>query len=133
MNYFQILGVGFGIVALLKPFYMHVLPWDENKFIAETYTEERPNWILPIAIMGLVLVCYTWYKELTTEIRYSLIITIMFSLTAIKAVFFIFDYSKFQKWVAGLLIKNKGKNVVIVDVFAGIFGLVLIAASFFLL
>lgn len=133
MNYFQILGVGFGLVAFLKPFYMHVIPWDENKFIAKTYTVKKPVWILPVAIMGLVLVGFTWYKELTTEIRYSMVITIMFSLTVIKALFFIFDYSKFQKWVAGMLSNDKGRKVVIVDIIAGIFGLVLISASIILL
>lgn len=133
MNYFQILGVGFGLAAFLKPFYMHVIPWDENKFIAKAYTEKRPGWIIPVAILGLTLVGFTWYKELTTEIRYSLVITIMFSLTAIKAIYFIFDYQKFQKWVAGMLSKDKGKKVVIVDIFAGVFGLLLITASVLLL
>lgn len=85
MNYFQILGIGFGLIAFLKPFYMHVIPWDENKFIAKAYSEKRPGWIIPVAVLGLLLVGFTWYKELTTDIRYSLIITIMFSLTAIKA------------------------------------------------
>lgn len=133
MNYFQILGIGFGLTALLKPFYMHVIPWDENKFIAKAYTEKRPGWIIPVAVFGLLLVGFTWYKEITTDIRYSLVVTIMFSLTAVKAIFFIFDYQKFQKWVAGMLSKDKGRRVVIVDIFAGIFGLALIAASVLLL
>lgn len=129
MNYFQILGMGFGLAAFLKPFYMHLIPWDENKFIAKAYTKKRPGWIIPVAILGLAMVGFTWYKELTTDVRYSLIITIMFSLTAIKAIFFIFDYQKFQKWVANMLSKDKGKKVVIVDVFAGIFGLLMITTS----
>lgn len=133
MNYFQILGIGFGLVAFLKPFYMHVLPWDENRFIARAYSPKRPAWVIPVAIFGLLLVGFTWYKELTTEIRYSIVITLLFSLTAIKAIFFIFDYQKFQKWVAGLLRSEKGKKVVIVDIFAGLFGLALIVASIVLL
>jgi hypothetical protein len=133
MNYFQILGIGFGLIAFLKPIYMHVLPWDENSFIAKAYSQKRPSWVIPVAIFGLLLVGFTWYKELTTEIRYSIVITIMFSLTAIKAIFFIFDYQKFQKWVAGLLRSEKGKKVVIVDIFAGLFGLALIVASIVLL
>lgn len=133
MNYFQILGIGFGLIAFLKPFYMHVIPWDENKFIAKAYSEKRPGWIIPVAVLGLLLVGFTWYKELTTDIRYSLIITIMFSLTAIKAIFFIFDYQKFQKWVAGMLSKDKGEKVVVVDIFAGLFGLALIVASVLIL
>ncbi len=26
MNYFKVLGIGFGLIAFLKPFYMHLLP-----------------------------------------------------------------------------------------------------------
>lgn len=133
MNYFQIIGIVFGLAAFLKPFYMHVIPWNENKFIAKAYTEKRPGWVMPVALTGLVLIGFTWYQELSTEIRYSMIISILFSLSAIKAIFFIFDYSKFQRWVTGLLSKDKGINVVIVDVFAGIFGFVLITASVILL
>ena len=133
MNYFQIIGIAFGLAAFLKPFYMHVIPWDENKFIAKTYTEKRPGWVMPLALAGLTLIGFTWYQEFSTEIRYSMIISILFSLSAIKAIFFIFNYSKFQRWVTSLLNKDKGINVVIVDVFAGIFGFVLISASVILL
>ena len=129
MNYFQILGIGFGFIAFLKPFYMHVLPWDENKFIAKAYTKKRPKWIVPIAIIGLLFVGFTWYMELTTNIKYSIIITIMFSLTAVKAILFIFDYKKFYNWLDGMLRKDKGKKIVLVDIYAGLFGLALIILS----
>ncbi len=129
MNYFKILGIGFGLIAFLKPFYMHLLPWDENKFIAKTYTEKRPGWIVWVALIGLALVGFTWYMELTTSIRYSLIITIMFSLTAVKAILFIFDYRKFYTWVAGMLNKDKGRKIILVDIFAGLFGLAMIILS----
>jgi hypothetical protein len=42
MNYFKVLGIVFGLAALLKPFYMHLLPWDENQFIEKFYSEKRP-------------------------------------------------------------------------------------------
>ncbi|MCZ7602479.1 MAG: hypothetical protein QY331_15485 [Melioribacteraceae bacterium] len=129
MNYFKILGVVFGLMALLKPFYMHLVPWDENKFIAKAYTKKRPRWIVPIAIIGLVLVAFTWYKELTTQIEYSYIISILFSLTAIKALFFIMDYEKFQKWVSGMLSRNHGKKIIVIDILVGIFGLAVIILS----
>ncbi|MFW5792963.1 MAG: hypothetical protein ACOCWC_01665 [Bacteroidota bacterium] len=133
MNYFQILGLGFGLAAFLKPFYMHLLPWDENRFIAKTYSGKRPKWIPFVALIGLALVGFTWYMELTTDIKYSVIISVMFSLTAIKAIFFIFNYQKFQKWVADMLSKNNGKKIVAVDVLAGVFGLVLMVLSVILL
>lgn len=129
MNYFKILGVVFGLMALLKPFYMHLLPWDENKFIAKAYTKKRPKWIVPVAIFGLALVAFTWYKELTTQIEYSYIISILFSLTAIKALFFIMDYEKFQKWVSGMLSQNHGKKIIVIDILVGIFGLAIIILS----
>lgn len=129
MNYFKVLGIVFGLMALLKPFYMHLIPWNENKFIAKAYTKKRPKWILPVAIVGLVLVTFTWYKELTTQIEYSYIISILFSLTAVKALFFILDYEKFQKWVAGMLSHNEGKKIVLIDIFVGIFGVAVIILS----
>lgn len=129
MNYFKILGITFGLIAFLKPFYMHLLPWDENRFIAKTYTEKRPGWIIWVALAGLVLVGLTWYMELTTSIEYSWIVTIMFSLTAVKAILFIFNYRKFYQWVAGMLNKDKGRKIVVVDIFAGLFGLAMIVLS----
>jgi len=129
MNYFKVLGIVFGLAAMLKPFYMHLIPWDENKYIAKAYTKKRPNWVVPVAIVGLMLVGFTWYKELTTEVPYSMVITTIFSLTAIKAIFFIFDYQKFQQWVAGMLAKDHGKKIVLVDILAGILGLIVFVAS----
>jgi hypothetical protein len=52
MNYFKALGIIFGLAAMLKPFYMHLLPWDENTFIENFYREKRPAWIVPIALAG---------------------------------------------------------------------------------
>ena len=132
MNYFKVLGIIFGLVAALKPFYIHLLPYDENKLLEKAYSSQRPKWVVPTGILGLLLVVFTWYKELTMDIQYSMILTIIFSLTAIKAFFFIFDYQKFQKWVAGMLAKNKGKKIVVLDIFVGILGLVVIITSWLL-
>ncbi len=129
MNFFKILGIVFGLIAMLKPVYMHLIPWDENKYIAKAYSEKRPRWIVPVAIIGLLLVALVWYLELTTDVPYSLIITIIFSLTAIKALFFIFDYQKFQKWIAGMLAEKKGRKIVWIDIVAGLLGLIIIIAS----
>lgn len=132
MNYFKTLGLLFGLAAMLKPFYMHILPWDENRFLSKTYASKRPAWVIPVAIAGLLLVAFTWYKELTTNIRYSIIISLIFSLTAIKALMFVFDYQKFQKWVAGMLSRNKGRQVVMVDLIAGLLGLAVVITSLFI-
>jgi len=129
MNYFKTLGIIFGLIAFLKPLYMHILPWDENRFLEKAYTEKRPSWIVPVAITGLLLVCFTWYMELTTDIPYSMVITVMFSLTAVKGLILLFDYRKFYQWVAGMLSKDKGRKIILVDILAGIFGLIMIVFS----
>ncbi len=129
MNYFEILGISFGLLAFLKPFYMHILPWDEMKGIEKAYAEKRPTWVVPTAIAGILLVAFTWYKEVTTAIPYSILITLLFSLTLVKAVFFLFDYKKFQQWVSGMLNREKGKQIILVDIGASAFGLLLIVVS----
>ncbi len=129
MNYFRVLGIVFGLAAMLKPLYMHLIPWDENKYIAKAYSKKRPKWIVPVAILGLLLVAFTWYKELSTDVAYSMVITIIFSLTAIKAIMFIFDYEKFQKWVAGMLAEKKGRKIIWIDIAVGVFGLIVFVTS----
>ncbi len=129
MNYFQILGLIFGLAALLKPFYMHFLLKEGNQFIAKAYTEKRPEWIVPVAVIGLSLVAFTWYKELTTNIPFSIIITILFSLTAIKAVYFLMNYSAFQKWVVDMLGNDDGKKITVLNILTGLFGLIVIVIS----
>ncbi len=131
MNYFKVLGLVFGMAAFLKPVYMHLLPWDENKFIAKAYSSKRPAWIIPVAVIGLLLVALTWYMHLTAGIPYSLILTILFSLTALKAITLLFDYQTFHKWVAGMLAKDKGRKIVLIDIAASIFGLALILLAVF--
>ena len=131
VNYFRILGIVFGLAALLKPVYMHILPWDENAFIAGTYRKERPAWIVPVAIGGLLLVGLTWYMHFTAGVRYSIILTIIFSLTALKAIALIFDYQRFYEWVAGMLSRDGGREIVLVDVAAGAFGLVIVLLAIF--
>lgn len=132
MNYFQILGLIFGLLALLKPLYMHIIPWDENRFIAKTYSEKRPAWILPVAVLGLLLVCFTWFMELTTLVPYSMIITVLFSLTAIKGLTLLFNYEKFHSFVSGMLSKDRGKDIILIDALVGVFGLIVVIISLYL-
>jgi len=132
MNYFKVLGIVFGLAAFLKPFYMHLLPWDENSFIERFYTEERPPYIVAIALMGLALVALTWYFHFILGVANSIYMTVLFSLTAIKALVLLLDYQKFQKTVATMLRKDKGRGVVLVDIGASVIGLVILIVTFIL-
>lgn len=131
MNYFKVLGIVFGLAAFLKPFYMHILPWDEKSFIEKFYSEKRPPYIVVIALLGLGLIALTWYKHFTLNIANSIYLTILFSLTAVKALFLLLDYQKFQKTVAAMLSKDKGRGIVLIDIGASIIGLIILAATFY--
>ncbi len=132
MNYFKALGIIFGLLALLKPFYMHLLPWDENRFLEKFYSEKRPPWIIPIALFGLALIALTWYLHFTLDIAHSIYISVLFSLTGLKALTFIFDYNSFQKAVARMLRKDRGRNIVMIDIGVAVFGLIILVATFIL-
>ncbi len=126
MNYFKVLGLVFGLAAALKPIYMHLLPWDEHAFIAKAYARSRPAWIVPVALFGLGLVALTWYMHFTAGIAYSLILTVVFSLTALKGIMLLFDYERFHALVAGMLAKDRGRSVVLVDIGAGVVGIAIV-------
>ena len=132
MNYFKVLGIIFGLAAFLKPFYMHLLPWDENSFIEKFYSEKRPPYIIVIALLGLVLVALTWYFHFTLDVANSIYITVLFSLTAIKALVLLLDYQKFQKTVAAMLSRDRGRGVVLIDIGASVFGLIILIVTFIL-
>ncbi len=132
MNYFKVLGIIFGLAAFLKPFYMHLLPWDENSFIEKFYTEKRPPYIVVIALLGLALVVLTWYFHFTLGIANSIYMTVLFSLTAIKALVLLLDYQKFQKTVAAMLRKDRGREIILVDIGASVIGLIILIAAFYL-
>ncbi len=59
MNYLKVLGIILGLVAFLKLFYMHLLPWDENGFIEKFFSEERPPYIVVIALLGFPISHYS--------------------------------------------------------------------------
>lgn len=129
MSYFKILGLVFGLATFLKPFYMHILPWDENAFIEKAYSEKRPGWIIWVSIIGFLLVSFTWYKYFITDVPYSIIITLLFSLTLIKGMVFVFNYKAFFLWVSKMLSSNDGKKIVAIDIGVGVFGLMVIILS----
>jgi hypothetical protein len=133
MNYFKILGLVFGTIALLKPVYIHVIPYDENKFIARAYSNKRPVWIVPVVIIGLLLVLYTWYIEITTNYAYSVVISLLFTLTAVKGLILLFNYRKFYMWVSKMLRTGGGKEILRVNIGASIFGFIMIILTIILL
>ncbi len=132
MNYFKVLGIVFGLAAFLKPFYMHLLPWDEKSFLEKFYSERRPPYIVVIALLGLGLIALTWYLHFTLDVANSIYLTVLFSLTAVKALVLLLDYQKFQKTVAAMLRKDRGRGVVLIDIIVSVIGLIILLATWIL-
>lgn len=133
MAWFKIIGTFFGLTALLKPIVFHLFPWDENAFLQKAYSEQRPVWAFPVAITGVALVGWTWVMECIIRHPRTIFITILFSLTVIKALLLLVRYESFQKWVQNMTRRNKGRSVLIMDIGIGILGLAVLAWTFFML
>jgi hypothetical protein len=133
MNYFKVLGITVGIISLLKPFILQFLPWDQKQFLKKTYSGKRPKWILYITIVALGILAYTWYRHFTSGENNSLLISILFTLSFSHTFVFIFNYKKFQEWVIRVIEDNEGQNLLWLDVYAGIYGLIMLMVSIWML
>lgn len=129
MTYFTWLGLLFGAAALLKPFALHLLPWDERAFLARTYTERRPRWVVPVALIGLAWVALTWYLHVALAVPHSWVMALLFSLTAVKGLALLLDYRRFQAWVARMLSRDRGRSVVAIDVAVGALGFAIVVVA----
>lgn len=110
MNYFQGLCFVFGALLLLTRPAMHFFPKRWNDFeLNKAYTEEQPRWIWAVAAAGVLLVGFTWFQHLTADIPYSLVITLLFSLTLIKTSQVLFNYRQFRRFVVHVLTEDRRK------------------------
>ena len=104
MNYFEGLSYVLGALMILTRPAMYFFPKHWNQFELNTaYTEKQPRWVWVVAAIGLLLVGFTWYQHITTDVPYSLIITIFVSLTIIKTSQVLFNYQQFRKFVIHVL------------------------------
>jgi len=103
---------------------MLLRPQNATDFIARAYGEKRPLWVIPVFIITLGLVGYTWYMQFTTSVPYSIIVTVFVSLALLKVLFIVFDYPRFKKKVDATLAKEKGREIFIQNIVSGIFGLI---------
>lgn len=108
MMYFKIFSIVMGLVSIgVRPL-MHLMPEKWNRFeLGIVYTEKRPSWVWMMGIISLTIVCFTWYKELTTDIEYSLILTIIVTLTLLKTLQILFNYNAFRKFVHRALVEDR--------------------------
>jgi hypothetical protein len=132
MNYFQALSIVFGTLLILTRPAMHLFPKKWNDFELNTaYTEKQPKWVWYVAGIGLLLVGFTWYKHFTTNIPYSLIMSIFLSLTLLKTSQVLFNYQQFRSLVIRVLTQDR-KTLAIINISVLVLGLAVVSMGIFL-
>lgn len=132
MNYFQVLSVTFGAALILTRPAIQFFPERWNAFeLTRAYTEKQPRWVWFAGLIGLGLVVFTWYMHFTAEVPYSLVITLLFTLTLVKMSQVLFNYRQFRAFAKHVLERDR-KTLTIINLSALVLGFVCLLMGFFL-
>ncbi len=132
MNYFQVLSIVFGLILILTRPAIQFFPKQWNAFELNTaYTEKQPRWIWFVGLFGLALVIYTWYMHFTAGIPYSIVITLMLTLTLVKMSQVLFNYKQFRAFMVRVLEKDR-QTLTLINIFALILGIASLLMGFLL-
>lgn len=132
MNYFQVLSLIFGAILILTRPAIQFFPKKWNDFELNTaYTEKQPRWVWVVGSLGLLLVGFTWYKHFSVSVPYSLVITLLLTLTLLKTSQVLFNYKQFRDFVVRVLTRDR-KILAAINIVALILGLGALAMGIFL-
>lgn len=126
MNYFEGLAIGFGLVMILTRPLIHLFPqrWAEFE-MNRVYTRRQPAWVWLVGVLGLGLVGFTWYWHFTRPVPYSVVVTLILSLTLIKLSQVLFNYQQFRAF-AGRVLQRERRTLNFISLVTGMLGLALI-------
>jgi len=119
------------ILILTRPA-IQFFPKQWNAFELNTaYTEKQPRWVWFVGLFGLALVIFTWYMHFTAGIPYSIVITLVLTLTLVKMSQVLFNYKQFRAFAVRVLEKDR-KTLTLINIFALLLGLALLIMGFML-
>ncbi|MTI49282.1 MAG: hypothetical protein FH761_15725 [Firmicutes bacterium] len=132
MNYFKILSIVWGVIMIGVRLLIHLIPEKWSNFeLNKAYSEEKPKWIWGVGIFSIFIVIVTWYKEITTEVHLSIILSILITLTLIKVSQILFNYNKFRSFVTKALVEDR-RIITQISIGTTILGIILILLGIFL-
>jgi len=132
VNYFQVLSIVFGVLLILTRPAIQFFPKQWNAFELNTaYTEKQPRWVWFVGLFGLALVILTWYMHFTAGIPYSIVITLVLTLTLVKTSQVLFNYKQFRNFAVRVLERDR-KTLTLINIFALLLGLALLIIGFLL-
>lgn len=71
--------------------------------LSKAYSNERPKWVVLAAIVGILLIGYTWYRAITGPEELGWIVAVLVSLTSVKIGAFLVRYDQFRTFVSKAL------------------------------
>ncbi|SES14969.1 hypothetical protein SAMN05518684_10938 [Salipaludibacillus aurantiacus] len=126
MNYFQAGSIVFGIILITVRLTMHVIPEKWNQFeLNRVYTEKRPQWVWLGGFISMIITGVTWYKQVTTEVSFSIAFTLIISLTLVKVWQVIFNYNQFRAFAIKALTEDR-TIIIKINIFTTVLGVLLI-------
>ncbi|MGM0462812.1 MAG: hypothetical protein ACQEQ4_10400 [Fibrobacterota bacterium] len=110
---------------------IHMIPEKWSNFELNTaYSEKKPTWIWAMSIVAVFLVALTWYKEVTTDIELSMIVSVLVTLTLIKVSQIIFNYNRFRQFVYKALVEDR-RIITQINIGTTIVGIILLSLGIF--
>lgn len=108
MNYFQTLGLVFGVFSLTAGIALALRPKNfSGGILLRAFPEKRPVWLTVFTLIWLVLCLYSWVFFTQILSAYSFLITLVLTLGLIKAFFMHTQYVHFRKILESLLTTEK--------------------------
>lgn len=132
MNYFEALSIGFGLVMILTRPLIHLFPqrWADFE-MDRVYTRRQPIWVWLAGGFGLGLVAFTWYRHFTHGVPYSIVVTLIISLTLVKLSQVLFNYQQFRAFAERVL-KRERTTMNLISIATALLGLVLMSMGIWL-
>ena len=132
VTYFKIFSIIWGMAMVCVRLFIHLVPEKWNDFeLNKVYTEQKPKWVWAVGIVSVLIVSVTWYKEITTEVNLSIIVTLLVTITLIKVSQILFNYTKFRRFAIKALVEDRS-IIIKINIATTILGIVLILLGIFL-
>jgi hypothetical protein len=118
LNYFSILSIAWALVGILTRILMTAFGerWNEWE-MSSAYKKERPGWVVIVSLLGILLVAFTWYQVMNTEVAYAWIIAALLTVTLVKISALLFRYEAFRRFASEVLTDPAKKKQLTISVF----------------
>ncbi len=129
--YFKILSIAYGALMILKGPVVHFLGRRWARFEpGVVYPEKQSFRVWVVGVVGLILIAVTWVMHVKTDVDYSLIVTLVVTLTFVKLSQLLFNYRRFRQFVVKVWEKNP-PYLLWLNVAIGVLGTALVLLGIF--